>query len=94
MEAAAEAVRRIEGAQDAEQALGEAMLALMQAARARKLDPEIALNAATDRLISRFERIERELTASGGSFEALPGDMLRKYWDLVKLSDPAESRQE
>ena len=94
VEAAANAVRRIEGAQDAEQALGEAMLALMQAARALKLDPEIALNAATDRLISRFERIERELTASGGSFEALSGDMLRKYWDLVKLSDPAESRQE
>ena len=66
----------------------------MQAARVLKLDPEIALNAAVDRLIGRFERIERELLAGGGSFETLSDDTLRKYWDLVKLSDPAESRQE
>lgn len=90
---AADAVRRIANAQDSERAFGEAMLALMQAARALKLDPEIALNRATDRLIDRFERVERDLLASGG-FESLDDDTLKKYWDLVKLSDPTENRQE
>lgn len=94
LDEAADAVCRIANAEDAERAFGEAMLRLMQAARVLKLDPEIALNAAVDRLIGRFERIERELLAGGGSFETLSDDTLRKYWDLVKLSDPAESRQE
>ena len=91
---AADAVRRIVGAQDPERAFGEAMLALMQAARTLKLDPEIALNAAVDRLIGRFEHIEHDLLAGGGGFESLDDDTLKKYWDLVKLSDPTENRQE
>ena len=91
---ALDAVRRIAGAENAERAFGEAMLALVQLARALKIDPEIALNAAADRLIDRFERIEQELLAGGGSFEALSADTLKKYWDLVKLSDSTECRQE
>ena len=68
-----------------EKELGEALLACVALARAEGVDPEIALNAATDRLIERFEKCENGVPA-----EALSGETLKEYWHLVKLSDCAE----
>ena len=100
-ETLAQAVSAAEGAahavldaSDAERAMGEALLRLTAAARAANVDPEIALNAAVDRLIGRFEALEREMLRQGTPLGEQPEDALRKYWDLVKLSDSGIFRQE
>ena len=54
-------------------------------ARLLKLDPEIALNAAVNRMIERFGKIEAEIAEKGCDFERLAPETLRDYWDLVKL---------
>jgi len=86
-EAIKEAVRSAASAGESEEALGEALLRMAAVARAAKLDPEIALNAAVDRLIQRFDALESELTATGGSIDSASDELLGKYWDLVKLSN-------
>lgn len=70
---------------DAEAALGEALLAVADAARLLKVDPEIALNGAVNRFIARFHSVEDEIIKKGGNIEALSRNSLSKYWDLVKL---------
>lgn len=70
-----------------EDALGELLLKSVAVSRACNVDPELALNAATDRIIERFDSIERKICANGHSFEDEPQDALQKYWNLVKLSN-------
>ena len=100
-ESAAEAVKALrasadalEGAEDPEKALGETLLRLAATARAMNVDPEISLNAATDRLIERFAKLEDEALARGENYDRLSDATLKKYWDLVKLSNERESWQE
>lgn len=89
LEDAARAIQDVPEATDREKALGEALLAMAAVTRSAGVDPEIALNAAVDRLIDRFETVEAQ-----ASLDKLPAQKLREYWDLVKLSDAAENRQE
>ena len=84
-EAADSARKNAISALKGEKELGEALLACVALARAEGIDPEIALNAATDRLIERFEKCE-----NGAPAETLSGETLKEYWHLVKLSDCAE----
>ena len=60
-------------------------MALCDLARQRGIDPELALNAATDRFISKFEDLESELRSKGRDFEGISPETLREYWNLVKL---------
>lgn len=82
---ASERVNAIEKAKNAEAAVGEALLSLVSVARAAGVDPEITLNAASDRMIARFEQLESELIGSGQSFEHICENVLQKYWGKVKL---------
>ena len=66
-------------------ALGDALMCLADAARLMDVDPEIALNAAADRFIARFRQAEERIEADGWELEAAAPDILRKYWDSVKL---------
>ena len=84
-----DSVETLTGTADPETALGEVLMKLSAVARTMKVDPEIALNAATDRLIDRFEKIENEAAASGAEWDSLTEDVLEKYWFLVKLSGEA-----
>lgn len=68
-----------------EAAWGARLFELCDAMRKAGVDPELALNGATDRFIQRFERVEAGLTEAGETFETQPPEKLRKYWDLVKL---------
>ena len=70
---------------NAEAWLGEVLMGVCGVARLFKVDPEIALNGAVNRLIERFGKIEAEIAENGDNIEALSLDTLRKYWDLVKL---------
>lgn len=65
--------------------VGDALLKCVSLARAMGEDPEIALNAATDRLIRRFETLE-----NGRNAGELSEETLQEYWNLVKLSDIPE----
>ena len=68
-----------------EEDFGKALFELCDAMRRSGVDPELALNAATDRFIERFARAEADMLASGERFETLSPEKLREYWDLVKL---------
>ena len=85
--------RAAEGGADAEQSVGEALLRAVALARAAGVDPEVALSAASDRLVGRFEEIEAE-ALSGGDWGDLSEQARDKYWHLVKLSDQSPARQE
>ena len=80
-------IHALEGeAPDAEAALGDALLVLCGIARKRDIDPEIALNAAINRFIERFESVEKRVAAEGKRMDEVPADTMKNlYWDLVKL---------
>ena len=82
---AAEVVSRLKNAENREEAIGNALLMLCDTARMMKIDPEIALNGAVDRFVNRFEKAEQDLRESGLEFESADSEIVRKYWDLVKL---------
>lgn len=88
------AVEGLALAENKEAAMGEALLRLVDVARAAGVDCEIALNTASDRLIDRFEKVEKQLLKAGNCFEKTSEELLQKYWDLVKLSDSGNNRQE
>lgn len=94
LKAAFDSVSAIENAANAEQAVGEAMLKLVAVARAANVDPEIALNAASDRMIARFESLEKEALNRGEGLDSLSTETLREYWDLVKLLESGKKWQE
>jgi len=71
--------------ENAEAALGELLLAMAGVARLSGVDPEIALNAAVNRFIDRFESVEREIAGNDADFGDLAEETLRKYWNSVKL---------
>ena len=81
--AAAESIAEICG-EDSEKALGDVLFAVCALARQLKLDPEIALNEATDRFIKRFVDLEEELSKQGKTMP-LPAEEAAKYWEIVKL---------
>lgn len=76
---------RLEEAGEDEARFGAFLLALCDLARVRGIDPELALNAATDRFIAKFEAIESKILSNGSKFEEISAESLRKYWNLVKL---------
>jgi tetrapyrrole methylase family protein/MazG family protein len=88
--AAKSAVETVGCASDAEQAVGDALLKLVAAARAANVDPEIALNTASDRMIDRFEKAESEVLKAGKSFDSIDEKMLRDYYKSVKLLSKSE----
>ena len=84
-EAMADCGEKLRHAGEGEAQFGDMLMALCDLARLNGIDPELALNGASNRFIDRFGRIEAEILASGGTFEGISSDRLRKYWDLVKL---------
>ena len=66
----------------AQRDVGEILLSCVNLARATGTDPEIALNAATDALIARFEKLENGVPA-----QDIPPETLKAYWNKVKLSE-------
>lgn len=81
----AEGLSSLPKPEDAEAWLGLRLMELAGLARLMKVDPEIALNGAVNRLIGSFAEIEAEIAEKGLKFGNLDPATLRKYWDLVKL---------
>ncbi len=75
-EALRDALRRMSDDAGFEEALGEALYVLCGWARRRHVDPELALNGASDARIERFARAER-----GADWEALTPEQKRQRWE-------------
>jgi uncharacterized protein YabN with tetrapyrrole methylase and pyrophosphatase domain len=83
-EALADCLTKLKADMD-ERDFGEALMALCDFARLKGIDPEIALNAASDRFISNFEKLEAWILSKGDNFDGSSSETLREYWNLVKL---------
>ena len=83
--AMADCAEALKAAGESEADFGRLMMALCDLARLKGIDPELALNAATDRFIGNFEAVESKIIENGTKFEEISAESLREYWNLVKL---------
>ena len=66
--------------------LGDVLFITANLARFTELDPEDALNAATEKFIRRFRRVEALAEASGEDMAQLPLETLVDYWRQAKTT--------
>ncbi len=64
--------------------LGDLLFAAVNVSRLIKADPEETLTAATDKFISRFEKVERLAAQTGQDMAELPLEELDKLWEEAK----------
>ncbi len=64
--------------------LGDAIFALAKVARFLKIDPEDTLQAANDRFIVRFRRLERAVSRTGRKMHEVEPEKLYKLWRQAK----------
>ncbi len=67
-----------------EEEFGDLLFSLVNLARHEKIDPEGALRAAAQKFTDRFQKIEREIEASGRPFSDFSLEELDAIWDKVK----------
>ena len=67
-----------------EEELGDLLFSAVNVSHFVKADPEQALNAATDKFISRFRKVEALAVREGRSMEGMTPDELDKLWERAK----------
>ena len=67
-----------------EEEMGDLLLSVTSLCRKLKIDPEIALNKATDKFINRFEQVEKAVIAEGLNINELNMEQLDAIWDKNK----------
>ena len=72
-----------EGTNVAEE-LGDLLFSAVNAARFLKVDPEDALNGATDKFIGRFRKVEAQAAAQGKAMEDMGLEELDALWERAK----------
>ena len=72
-----------EGTNVAEE-LGDLLFSAVNAARFLKVDPEDALNGATDKFIGRFRKVEAKAAAQGKAMEDMGLEELDALWERAK----------
>lgn len=70
-----------------EQEIGDLLFAVTNLARHLNCDPELALQQANQKFISRFTQIEAKVKRSGKSFAEHSIDELESYWQQVKTQE-------
>ena len=76
--------RAIAGDGDPFEELGDLLFAAVNAARFLSVDPEDALQAASDKFAARFRRVEEQVLASGRRMEEMTLSELDSVWDQIK----------
>lgn len=66
---------------------GDLLFAVVNVIRLLGLDSEDCANAATDKFICRFERMEALMRSEGKSMKNMSLDEMNAYWDRVKLQE-------
>jgi len=69
-----------------EEEVGDLLLTVTSLCRKRGVDPEVALNRATDKFIDRFEAIEKEVISSGLNINELEIEQLDAIWNKNKAN--------
>ena len=69
---------------DIEEEMGDLLLAVTSLCRKLGVEPEVALNKATDKFISRFEAVENEVLAQDLTMEEMSNEALNAIWDKNK----------
>ena len=78
-------VASVAGDADAcEEEVGVLLLSITSLCRKLSIDPEVALNRATDKFIRRFELLENAVTAEGKNMENLSSEELNRIWNENK----------
>lgn len=72
-----------EGTNVAEE-LGDLLFSAVNAARFLKVDPEDALNGATDKFIGRFRKVEAQAATQGKAMEDMSLEELDALWERAK----------
>ena len=67
--------------------LGDLLFAIVNVARHLRIDPELALRAATDKFRTRFEGVERLATQRSIDLRAAELATLDALWDEVKAAE-------
>lgn len=77
----------VERGTNVEEELGDVLFAAVNAGRYRGIDPEAALNAACEKFIRRFRRVEDAVAAQGKAMDALPSEELTALWNAAKQGE-------
>jgi MazG family protein len=64
--------------------LGDLLFAVVNLARKKEIDPEAALNRATERFAARFDALSREVARTGKRILDLESQELDAIWELIK----------
>ena len=67
-----------------EEEIGDLLLSVTSLCRKLSVDPEVALNRATDKFIERFSLIEETVLREGKSMEELSMTELDRIWNEIK----------
>ncbi len=68
--------------------VGDLLFTLANLARFLKVDPEQALRKTSARFRKRFQFVEREVKASGGTMPQTPLERLEELWQAAKKLEP------
>ena len=67
-----------------EEEIGDLLLTVTSLCRKLDVDAEVALNRATDKFISRFDRIEKEVLKQGKDIKSMTMPELDAIWNKIK----------
>ena len=70
-----------------EEELGDILFSVVNVARFFDLDPEQALGSASDKFISRFEKLERQAKSQGDKLEDMTLDQMEALYQKAKLEE-------
>lgn len=73
--------------------VGDVLFAAVNIARFLNVDPEEALNAASERFILRFSSVEDEASLASRALESMSLDELNQLWELAKEKEREECRK-
>ena len=77
-----------EDRQSIEDEIGDLLVAVVNLARKNKLDAETSLQAATDKFVRRFNRLEDELRQRGKRLGDVDLGELDEIWNQIKMTKP------
>ena len=70
--------------EELEHEFGDILIALVNLGRHLGIDPEEALHKATDRMVNRFQYIEKKSKEQGKDLKDMPLEEMDKYWEEAK----------
>ena len=80
----AEVEEAIASGENVKEEIGDLLLTVTSLCRKLDVDAEVALNRATDKFISRFDRIEKEVLEQGKDIKSMTMPELDAIWNKIK----------